>query len=240
MNIGLAGYGKMGRTIEQLAINKGHSIGVILNKAEDWNTQKHLFDNIDVFIEFTQPDAAVPNLTRLLKEGHRVITGTTGWLNKYNDVKDICLEHGGALLFASNFSIGMNLLFELNRQLAKWTNDLSEFSIAVEETHHIHKKDSPSGTAVTLLEDITRQNSKYQGWKLTEDQPGPYDIPVTAIREGEVYGIHQVQYTGTHDLLTIRHKALSRDGFASGALLAAEWINGRQGVFTMRDVLHQR
>jgi len=190
-----------------------------------------------VFIEFTRPESAYENLEKLMNLSKPVVCGTTGWLDHFPYIVDKCLKNKGAFLYASNFSVGVNILFELNKQLAKWTSHLEEFEASLKEVHHIHKKDSPSGTGLTLLNDLIKYNKNYEHWS-EETGPHPTDtIPVEAIREGEVFGIHEISYQSRHDRLSIRHEALNREGFASGALMAAEWLVGRQGVFTMQDLL---
>jgi 4-hydroxy-tetrahydrodipicolinate reductase len=238
MQIGLIGYGRMGKTIEQMAISRGHQICAIINSEEDWTNQQKNIAEADVVIEFTSPEAAYQNLNQLMDMGKVVICGTTGWLERMPYIIDKCLKNKTAFLYSSNFSIGVNILFEMNKQMAKWMSHIKGFNINLTEWHHIHKIDSPSGTAVTLLNDIIQYHQNFTEWMLVNNQTAPPNcIPVNAVREGEIFGIHQIQYQSENDLLTIRHEALNRHGFASGALLAAEWIIGRQGVFTMKDVL---
>lgn len=237
MKLGIIGYGRMGQTIEKLAIIRGHDIVCIVKNEHDWSRNKKNIVAADVIIEFTHPDSAYENLDRLMDLSKPVVCGTTGWLDHYPYIVDKCLKNKGAFLYASNFSVGVNILFELNKQLAKWTSHLEDFEASLHETHHIHKKDSPSGTGITLLNDLITYNKNYEGWS---EEKGPHEkgtIPVDAKREGEVFGIHEVSYESKNDRLTIRHEALNREGFASGALMAAEWLVGRQGVFTMQDLL---
>ena len=238
MKIGLIGYGRMGKVIEKMALSRGHEICAIVNNKEDWSKHQLNIIAADVIIEFTSPDSAYQNLSQLMDMGKLVVSGTTGWLERMPYIIDKCLKNKGAFLYSSNFSIGVNILFEMNKQMAKWMSHIKGFQINLTEWHHVHKVDSPSGTAVTLLQDIIKYHQDFTEWTLKENHDVPSNcIPVSAIRENEIFGIHQVQYQSENDLLTIRHEALNRDGFATGAILAAEWIIGRQGIFTMKDVL---
>jgi len=238
MKIGIIGHGKMGKAIERLALQRGHQVIAIVKSEKDWNDLEKALEGADVVFEFTEPESAYKNLNRLMEMGKCVVSGTTGWLEKQPYIIDKCMKKKAAFLYASNFSIGVNILFELNKQLAKWTDHLSAFKVAVHETHHIHKKDAPSGTAITLLDGILSNNENYNQWSLEPDSNNKdLTIPVYSKREGDVFGIHEVQYRSENDLISISHEALNRDGFATGALIAAEWLVGRQGVFTMNDVL---
>jgi 4-hydroxy-tetrahydrodipicolinate reductase len=233
MNIGLFGYGKMGRMIEQVAVNRGHRIGgAIDNPNESMD-----FGNIDIAIDFSSPDAAFQNICSCFNAGVPVISGTTGWLNRFEEAVTLCQEKGGAFIYASNFSLGVNLFFELNKQLARLMANVPGYTAAVEEIHHIHKLDAPSGTAITLAEDIAA-NSNYCGWlaeKIESDK-----LPVYSKRIGETPGTHTVRYHSGVDDIEITHTAHNREGFALGAVLAAEWLIGKKGVFTMSDVLNLR
>jgi 4-hydroxy-tetrahydrodipicolinate reductase len=233
MNIALFGYGKMGKMIESLALHKNHTIVAKI----DIDTKNIDFSKIDVAIDFSQPSAAFDNIKMCLENQTPIISGTTGWLAKYNDAVALCNQNNGAFIYASNFSLGVNLFFELNDYLAKMMTNLRDYSVSLEEIHHTHKLDAPSGTAITLAEGIIK-NTDYTGWKLdaTEDRI----LPITAIREGNVPGTHSINYQSTVDSIEIKHTAYSREGFALGALTAAEWIVGKHGVFTMKDVLHIR
>jgi 4-hydroxy-tetrahydrodipicolinate reductase len=237
MIIGLVGYGRMGKAIEALAIKSGFEIAWIIQDEYDWERYAPILNKAQIAIEFTHPESAYRNLDRLMEKKIATICGTTGWLDHYPYIVDKCLKKKGAFLYASNFSVGVNILFELNKQLAKWTNYLPEFKPSLHEKHHIHKLDHPSGTALTLLNDLIQNNKQVSGWKEVLDNPEKSDIPVTCTREGDIYGIHEVSYRSDYDLLQIRHEALSRDGFALGALIAAQWLLGRQGVYNMKDVL---
>ncbi len=231
MKIGLFGYGKMGKMIEQTALQRHHSIAARV----DVDTPEINFSDMDVAIDFSSPDAAFANITQCLEHHVPVICGTTGWLHQYDAAVQICRENHGALLYASNFSLGVHLFFELNRQLASLMKDLDQYNPSIEEIHHIHKLDAPSGTAITLAEGII-SNTGYQGWQ--PDKGTESMIGISSKRKGEVPGTHTVTYKSTVDTLQIKHEAHNREGFALGAVMAAEWIVGRTGVFSMRDVLN--
>ena len=232
MNIGLFGYGKMGKMIEQLAQERGHQIVAKV----DVGTENPNFSEMDVAIDFSTPEAAFQNITACFENGVPVISGTTGWLDHYQKAIDICEENNGAFIYASNFSLGVNLFFELNTQLAKMMSNLEQYKVSMEEIHHTQKLDAPSGTAITLAEGILK-NSSYEGWQL-EGSNGHNTIPITSKREGMVPGTHTVSYESDVDKLEIKHVAHNRKGFALGAIVAAEWIQGKTGVFSMKDVLN--
>lgn len=221
----------MGKMIEQTALHRHHSIAARV----DIGTPEINFSDMDVAIDFSSPDAAFANITRCLEHHVPVICGTTGWLHQYDAAVQICQENHGALLYASNFSLGVHLFFELNRQLAILMKDLGQYNPSIEEIHHIHKLDAPSGTAITLAEGII-SNTAYQGWQ--PDKGTESVIGISSKRKGEVPGTHTVTYKSTVDTLLIKHEAHNREGFALGAVMAAEWIVGRTGVFSMRDVLN--
>lgn len=237
MQIGLLGYGKMGKAIEALAKPQGVDIAWKITQANRHQLNTDLLRNADVVIEFTRPEAAFRNVMACLEAGVPVVSGTTGWLEQLADAENWCRKHQGALLWASNFSVGVNLFFALNRYLARLMNTRPEYNPAITETHHIHKLDAPSGTAVTLTNDILQQLDRKKNWRLHPTPPATDEIPVTAIRENEVPGTHRICWQSPIDEITIEHKAFSRTGFASGALLAAQWLVGKTGVFSMEDVL---
>lgn len=230
MKIALLGYGKMGKAVERFALEKGHEI---VAKVTEDNGDQNL-ELADVAIDFSVPEVAFHNITSCFKKGIPVVSGTTGWLEKYDEAVEECKKQGTAFLYASNFSLGVNLFFELNRKLAKLMADFKEYEVSIEEVHHVHKLDAPSGTAISLAEQILERSNKKQ-WTL--DQAGSHELQITAKRENEVPGTHTVSYESAIDRINIEHKAYNRDGFALGALLAAEWIVGKTGVFTMNDVL---
>jgi 4-hydroxy-tetrahydrodipicolinate reductase len=235
MKIAIIGYGKMGKAIE--AIGKDHEFVLKIDKDNRQELTAEALQAADVAIEFTEPDSAVDNILLCLEAGIPVISGTTGWLHRRNEVEDAVEKHQGAFLYASNFSIGVNLFFALNQQLAKWMEGQSQYNVDMEEIHHTEKKDAPSGTAITLAEEILRQLSRKQAW-VNNQAASPEEIEITSKRIDKTPGTHTVRYFSPIDEIEIRHTAHSREGFARGALLAAEWIIGKKGMFGMEDVLH--
>ncbi|MGB5822257.1 MAG: 4-hydroxy-tetrahydrodipicolinate reductase [Saonia sp.] len=231
MNIALFGYGKMGKMIAHIAQNRNHSIVAKV----DLDTPQVDFSMVDVAIDFSTPNAAFDNIKSCFQHGIPVISGTTGWLGNYNEAVDLCKEKKGAFIYASNFSLGVNVFFELNAYLAAMMKNLKQYSIAMEEIHHTQKLDAPSGTAITLAKGII-ENTTYTSWKL--DDAADYEIPITSKRIANVPGTHTVSYKSDVDTIKIKHTAHNREGFALGAVIAAEWILGRTGVFTMKDVLN--
>ncbi|WP_018674482.1 4-hydroxy-tetrahydrodipicolinate reductase [Riemerella columbina] len=230
MKIALVGYGKMGKIIDEIATKRGHEIVARLKEtptAENLNAP-------DVVIEFSNPEAAFENIKTCLELKIPVVCGTTGWLNRKPEIEHIALDNETAFLYGSNFSLGVNLFFELNEQLAQLMHSFGAYICQMEEIHHTHKKDAPSGTAITLAEGII-EHSNYKTWKLgeTNDQ----DLGIETIRKDEVPGTHSVFYRSNVDEIEIKHTAFSRDGFALGAVIAAEWIIGKKGNFGMKDVL---
>ncbi len=238
MKIGLVGYGRMGKSIESRATSAGHEISWIIKTESDWEIVDYLAIPVDVVIEFTQPHAAVQNIKKLIDMGYPVVTGTTGWYDDLPKLQNYVLTKNGTFMYASNFSIGVNILFELNSLLANFAGRFPSFAGKVTETHHIHKLDAPSGTATTLINGIISQNPFYKTWHFAENDLQEGDsLPVYCKREGEVFGIHEVEWNSADDRITISHEAHSRMGFTNGVLIASEWIQGRKGVYTMRDVL---
>jgi len=231
MKIALLGYGRMGRAIEKIAKNRGHEIVAKIDKDQILGTLEHA----NVAINFSVPNAAVNNIFSALSLKIPVVCGTTGWLEDLKKVTDFTTKNDTAFLYASNFSIGVNLFFKLNEQLAKMMNTQSEYQVNIEEIHHIHKLDAPSGTAITLAEGII-ENSKSSNWSLSTDNSD--EIQINAIRKGEIPGTHTVTYESSIDAISIKHKAHNREGFALGAVVAAEWIVGKKGIFKMSDVLN--
>ncbi len=228
----------MGKAIEALAIQRAHEVCAVIDKA-DYNSDE--ISMADVAIEFTQPDAAVQNIQKCFEAGIPVVVGTTGWNEHYIRVARQAIENGNGLFTASNFSVGVNIFFQLNQQLAKIMNAFPDYSVSMNETHHIHKKDHPSGTAVTLAEDIIAELDRKNGYLgQLYGQVGevsPLDLPIVSKRENEVPGFHEINYTSEIDEIKISHNAFNRLGFAQGALLAAEWMQGRKGVYGMKDLL---
>lgn len=237
MNIGLLGYGKMGRAIEEVARGSNANFVWRIGRDNRHELTTELLQKADVVIEFSRPEAALHNVKMCLEAGVPVVSGTTGWLDQLPEAQAFCLEKQGAMLWASNFSVGVNLFFALNRYLATLMNNRPEYDVSVQEIHHIHKLDAPSGTALTLTLDAIKALDRKMDWKLAPEPAGEGDISVEAIREDEVPGIHSIRYESSVDSITIEHKAHSRKGFAAGALLAAQWICGKKGVFDMMDVL---
>ena len=239
MNIALIGYGKMGKAIEQIAVQHGHHIVLKINSA-NVDQLDHL-DNysIDVAIEFTNPSSAKENVLKCLKKQIPVVCGTTGWKEHVGSVELATAQYNTAFLIASNFSIGVNLFFELNSYLANLMNNYSDYAIQIKETHHTAKKDAPSGTAISLAEQIIEQNEIKQHWHLgaTNDHT---ILPIEALREDPAPGTHEITYSSIIDDISIKHTAHNRNGFALGAVLAAEYLQNKKGIFTMKDVLFQK
>ena len=236
MKIALIGYGKMGKTIEQIALGRGHQIVSIvdINNPEEFNSDN--FKSADVAIEFTTPATAFDNYMKSFAAGVPVVSGTTGWLDRIAEIKDKCANEGKTFFYASNFSIGVNVFFALNKYLAKIMNNFPDYDINMTETHHIHKLDAPSGTAITLAEGILENVERKDRWTL-ETSEKPTDLPIHAIREGEVPGIHEIVYESDVDYISIKHDAKSRAGFALGAVVAAEFTAGKKGFLGMDDML---
>lgn len=235
MKIALLGYGKMGKTLESLAQQKQHQIVYKTNQTPEVEQ----LVQADVAIEFSVPEAAFSNITTCFKKGIPVVSGTTGWLARLDEALTLCKQYNGSFIYASNFSIGVNIFFELNRKLAELMNSHPEYQVAIEEIHHTQKLDAPSGTAVSLAEQII-EHSSYREWKLQnfpEESMEATQLPITALRREDVKGTHTVSYQSSIDTLSIKHEAHSREGFALGALLAAEWLQDKKGIYSMKNVL---
>ena len=230
MNIALLGYGKMGKAIEQVAMERGHQI--VLKIAID--NKDYDFSDVDVAIDFSDPSAAFQNIYNCLENEIPIVSGTTGWISRYEEVVDFCKLKNGAFIYASNFSVGVNLFFYLNEYLSKIMKNKSDYDVEMEEIHHIHKLDAPSGTAITLAESII-ENSDKTKWNLENKKES--DLYIGVKREGEVPGTHAVVYKSNVDAIEIKHTAFNRGGFALGAVIAAEWLLGKKGIFSMKDVL---
>ncbi|PIF60500.1 4-hydroxy-tetrahydrodipicolinate reductase [Flavobacterium sp. 11] len=231
MKIALLGYGKMGQVIERIALERGHEI--VLKKDEN-NTFDGL-SNADVAIDFSVPTAAVSNISSCFHANVPVISGTTGWLEHYDEMAALCTAKNGGFISSSNFSLGVNIFFELNEYLAKIMSKFDSYSVDMEEIHHTQKLDAPSGTAISLAKGVI-ENSSYTNWTL--EKPETNQIHIEAKRIGTVPGTHTVTYNSIVDAIEIKHTAHNREGFALGAVIAAEWIVGKQGIFTMKDVLN--
>lgn len=237
MKIALIGYGKMGHEIEKSALAKGHEVVLKfdVNNAADLTPDN--LKKADVAIEFTMPESAVGNILKCFEASVPVVCGTTGWLAHFDEVKQACKDNKGGFFYASNYSIGVNLFFRLNEHLAKMMGPYNNYVPSMEEIHHIHKKDAPSGTAITLAEGLIKNHGGAGKWALKE-KAGKDELPITSVREGEVPGTHIIRYTSDCDEIEITHKAFSRRGFADGAIMAAAWLKGKQGVFGMNDLLN--
>jgi len=231
MKIALLGYGRMGQTIEKIAIKRGHSIVLKV----DENTTNYDISVADLAIDFSIPSVAFQNISNCFTNNVPIVSGTTGWLDKFDEAINLCKQQNGAFIYASNFSLGVNIFFELNEQLAKMMAALDTYNISLEEIHHTKKLDAPSGTAITLAEDIIKQTSK-KNWVLDVTN-NELEIPIVAKRIPEIPGTHTVNYSSEVDTIEIKHTAHNRMGFALGALVAAEWLVDKTGVFTMKDVL---
>lgn len=236
MNIALIGYGRMGHEIENVAIERGHKIPLKIDISNPGDLNPVSFERIDAAIEFSSPDSALNNIIKCLEMKKPVVSGTTGWLKNYQLVADTCLKNGTSFIYSSNFSVGVNILFRLNSELAKLMEPHKEYSPMIEEIHHVKKLDAPSGTAITLAESIRKNHSGYDSW-CPEGSKTNNCIPVRSLREGTVTGTHIITWSSEIDSVTLKHEANNRKGFALGAVLAAEYIYSRQGVFTMNDVL---
>lgn len=238
MKIALIGYGKMGHTIEQIALERGHQIVSIIDINNAGDIYSDAFKSADVAIEFTTPATAFDNYMKCFEVGVPVVSGTTGWLSRLDEVKRMCEQEGKTFFYASNFSIGVNIFFALNKYLAKIMNNFPAYDVRMKETHHIHKLDAPSGTAITLAEGILKNIDRKTRWTLADKASRPSDLPIQAIREGEVPGIHEIIYESDADTISIKHDAKNRTGFALGAVIAAEFTAGKKGFLGMDDLFH--
>ncbi len=236
MKIAIIGYGKMGKTIEKLAIEKKHEIVL---KISDTNLHELTVENLknaDVAIEFTCPESAFANINLCFDAHIPVVSGTTGWLDKFDEVKDRCENENQAFFYASNYSLGVNIFFKLNRYLAKIMNKFENFNVQIEEVHHVHKLDAPSGTAITIAEDIILEINRKKEW-VKGEEINQEQMAVKSHREGEIPGIHTVTYSSAVEDILISHESKNRKGLAQGALMAAEFIIGKNGMFGMDDLL---
>ena len=242
MNIAILGYGKMGHAIHEEALQQGHCIVATIDNEEDWKEQAASLIHADVAIEFSQPDQAINNILRCFEHHLPIVVGTTGWYQHFEEIRQRCINEGQSLFYASNFSIGMNILFRLNEQLGTYAKQFG-YSLKIDETHHIHKLDKPSGTAITIANQLLHNDSDYQSWHIEEDATpitsnDPHSIPIHVTREGEVFGIHSVTLQNDKDKVTLTHQAFNRQGFAQGAVKAAEFLVGKTGIFTMNDLFN--
>lgn len=232
MKIAIIGYGRMGKTVERLATERGHE--VILRATAGAPPRKQYLEQADVAIEFTEPKAAVGNILTCFDAGVPCVSGTTGWYNRLQEVRSACTHRNGSLIYASNFSLGVNLFNILTDHAAELLQKIQDYRPKIHEEHHSGKKDAPSGTALTLADLVLDHYRRLDGWS---HEPEAGKLPVTSHRAGDIKGLHEVRFTSEHDQITLQHEAFSRDGFALGSIQAAEWISGRTGVFTMRDLL---
>ena len=237
MNIALIGYGKMGKAIEEIALQKGHTISLRIDQPNlDEFTRENLA-NTDMAIEFTGPGSAVDNIRKCIEFGIPVVSGSTGWADKLEEIKLLNQSANGAFIWSSNFSVGVNIFFEVNKKLASLMREHGEYEVILEETHHTQKKDAPSGTAFTLAEQVLAEVKRKKQW-VNELSDNPDDLEIISQRTDPAPGIHLIRYSSVIDTIEIIHTAHNRKGFASGAVLAAEFLKGKKGFFSMKDVLH--
>lgn len=239
MKIGLAGYGKMGKIIEEIAIERGHEVLFKSNSVFPMNSKD--IDSVDVVIEFTKPDLALKHIKEVIAQSKPIVVGTTGWNQQFDEVKSLINETNGSLIYASNFSIGVNMFFKLNEKLAKLMAKQTDYQVEIDEIHHTQKLDSPSGTAISLANGILENNESYNSWVCGEGefpQTVEGQIGVAAHRIPDVPGTHTVSYNSDIDSISITHQAHNRRGFALGAVIAAEWIFGKKGLYTVNDLLN--
>ena len=236
MNIAIIGYGKMGHEIEKICRERGHNIVCTIDANEEAKFDSDEFKSADVAIEFSSPESALNNYKLAFAANVPVVSGTTGWLDKIDVVKEACEKDGQTFFYASNFSLGVNILFAVNKYLANIMNDFPEYDVHVDETHHIHKLDAPSGTALTIAEGILQSLERKKQWKL-DKQNSDDDLQINAFREAEVSGIHTIKYESEVDSIKLSHDAKSRKGFALGAVVAAEFAAKKKGFLGMEDLL---
>ncbi len=237
MKIALIGYGKMGKEIEKIAVSRGHQINLIVDINNPHDLTRENLSKCDVAIEFTTPHTAVDNYKICFEAGIAVVSGTTGWLEKKGEVCNMCNELNGTFFYGSNFSIGVNLFFELNRKLAELVAGHNEYAVEMTEVHHIHKLDAPSGTAISLAEDILERLPGKDSW-VNDLEPDKNQLNIKSERKGEIPGIHSIKYESEVDLIEIKHEVKDRKGLAFGAVLAAEYCRDHKGILTMKDLLN--
>lgn len=235
MNIALSGYGKMGREIEAIALQRGHQVVLKINRTNADTISPKDMKQADVVIEFSTPHTVAANITRCFNAGVPVVVGTTGWYDAFESVAEECLQKHGALFHATNFSLGVNLFMKVNSYLAELMNKYDSYDVEMEEIHHIHKLDKPSGTAITLANQVIEKTDRKTNWSISEH--APETLFIKDVREGEVPGTHIIKYISEIDDIEIMHKAHNRKGFALGAVIAAEYIIGKKGIFTMQDLI---
>lgn len=236
MKAAIIGYGKMGREIERILTERGHEAALIIDTGNAHELDAAHLAGIDVALEFTTPETAYRNIRTCIECGVAAVSGTTGWTDRLGELQELCRERGGALFYASNYCLGVNLMFRLNRQLAAMIGRVGGYGVRIEEVHHTQKLDAPSGTAITLAEEIIGHIGTKERW-VNRPAADPSELAISSIREGAVPGIHTVTYTSADDVLTLRHEILNRRTLALGAVIAAEFLNGKRGVYTMDDLL---
>ncbi|MBO5771248.1 MAG: 4-hydroxy-tetrahydrodipicolinate reductase [Alistipes sp.] len=243
MKAAIIGYGKMGHEIERILLERGHSVELIIDQYNVDLLCHEKLQGIDVAIEFTTPQTAYANIRTCIEAGVAVVSGTTGWTERLPELQALCRERGSAMIYSSNYSLGVNIAFRLNRRLDELMNGCNNYDVAIEEIHHTQKKDAPSGTAITLANDIIERVERKSEWHCIEPQKGEQShttaasIEITSLREGAVPGTHTVTYTSADDVLELKHTLKSRSALATGAVIAAEFVCGKSGVFTMDDIL---
>ncbi len=237
LNIAIIGYGKMGKTVEKTALARNHHVMLIIDNEADWQTKGTRLKDCDVAIEFTMPETATENIQRCFDAGVPVVSGTTGWFHDLPSIKKYCLDKKQSLFYASNFSIGVNIFFALNKKLAGMLSEMEGYHPRLIETHHTEKLDAPSGTAITLAKDIIGARSSLEIWGDASKKLPANALPVKSYRIENITGTHVVSYESAIDNIEIKHTAHNRSGFAEGAILAAEWVYNKEGVFTMQDML---
>ncbi len=236
MRIALIGYGKMGKEIEKVARSRGHEIVCIIDVANQQDFESEAFRSADVAIEFTNPAVAYQNYLKTFRAGVKLVSGSTGWMEEHGEeIRRLCAEEGKTLFWSSNFSLGVAVFSAVNRYLARIMNQFPAYDVTMSETHHIHKLDAPSGTAITLAEGILAQIDRKKRW-VKEEASSPDELPIRSVREGEVFGIHTVRYESEVDSITLTHDAKNRGGFAVGAVIAAEYAADKQGFLGMSDL----
>ena len=235
MKVAIIGYGKMGHEIERVLLSRGHIVALIIDQenASDLNAEN--LAGVDVAIEFTTPETAYSNVKSCIECGTPIVCGTTGWVERLAELQELCRERGGSMIYSSNYSLGVNITFRLNRYLAEMMNRFGAYNVAIEEIHHTQKKDAPSGTAISLANDIISAVERKDGW-VNEPTLAPEKIAITSLREGAVPGTHTVTYTSPDDEIMVKHTLFSRSALALGAVVAAEFVATRKGVFTIDDL----
>lgn len=229
----------MGKEIEKIAIEHGHEIITRIDNTKDWDNNLLLFKKSDIAIDFSTPQTAVSNIYKCFENNIPVVVGTTGWYDNFEEIKNYIIKNNKALFYATNFSIGVNIFFKINNILAKIMNTHNEYNPKIQETHHIHKLDAPSGTAITLANKIIENIERKTIWKNNETNKDE-ELEIESIRKGEVSGIHTIEYDSAFDTIELKHTAKNRKGFAQGAVIAAEWLHGKKGIFDMNDILSEK